>query len=197
MVTVGTADTGSPQSVKLGKGLSEKATPPETWLVKEIKSKWWVGLFLVLLCFAGAGLVWWHWEAQEWPVRGAELGGPSQFQQLDRLRTGQLLVEAADRWRPCLGLLFLAAGGLLGRVISAGPLARRMMCAAGWTLVALIGVHLIEDQLLAATVHAVPTGDHLNAYALWLQGASFLGEALLPIAGMVTFLGGITALSRS
>jgi len=196
MITVGNADAGPSQPAESDECPSEKAAPDDIWLIVQIKSKWWVGLLLVVLCFAGAGLVWLHWRAQKWTIRGVELGGPDQFRHLDQVRKGQLLDEAADWLRPYLGMLLLAAGALLGWVISAGWLARRMMCAAGWTLVALILVHIAEDQFLAATVHAAPTGHHLNAYAMWLQGTSFLGEALLPTAGLVALLGGITAFVR-
>ena len=166
------------------------ASPPrEPWLVRQVRGKWWVGAVLVALSFLGFALVWGHWTGQGWPVRGAELGGTQK---------AGMLREARD-WRPSVGMLLLAAGGLLGWVVSAGWLARRMMCAAGWTLIALIIVHLVENWLLTETVHAGPSTPgpvHLNSYSLWLQGTSFAGEALLPIAGLVALLGAVAALNR-
>jgi hypothetical protein len=105
-------------------------------------------------------------------------------------------MTAADWWQPTIGLLLLAAGGVLGRVVSAGPLARRISVAAAWTLVALIGVHWAQNRLLVATVQAARTGHHLNADGLWLQGTAFLGDALLPIAGAIAVVGATTALAR-
>jgi hypothetical protein len=153
-------------------------------------------VILVSACAVGAWLVWLHWKAQPWSDRAVELGGPAQFRPLDPQMSRRLLALAANWWRPTLGLFLLAAGGLLGRVVSAGRQARRISVAAAWALVALIGVYWVEDRLLVATIRAAQSGRHLNAYGLWLQGFAFLEDALLPIAGLVAVIGATTALFR-
>ena len=170
----------------------------EVWPVRCAK-RWPVAVILVLACAAGVWLVWLHWKGQPWPDRAAELGGPAQFRPLDPVHvqmSRRLLALAASWWRPTLGLFLLAAGGLLGRVVSAGRQARRISVAAAWTLVALIGVYWVENRLLVATIRAAQSGRHLNAYGLWLQGFAFLEDALLPMAGLVAVIGATTALFR-
>lgn len=165
------------------------------WLRRLLERKWVAGL-LMLGCFAGASLVGLHWSETHWTERAAELGGLNAFSHLSAGLADQLRASVADIWVPVLGIALLAAGGLLGRIVSASRLARRLSIAAACTLVVLAGVHVAEDLLLNAAVGAAPHGPSLYASALCLQSVAFLGYALLPIAGVVALLGGLTTFVR-
>ena len=155
-----------------------------------------VATLFMLACFAGASLLGLHWSETPWAVGAAELAGLSGFRPLSAGLAEQLRSAGADPWLPVLGITLLAAGGLLGRVVAASRLARRLSVAAAWTLLVLAGVHIAEELLLNAAVRTAPSGQHLWAYVLWLQGVAFLGFSLLPIAGLVALLGGFTTFIR-
>lgn len=164
--------------------------------IRDLLRNKWVAMPLALACFAGASLVGWHWAGTSWAVRKAELGGPGSFTGLDAGLASQLRAAAANPWLPVLGISLLAAGGLLGRVVGASKLARRLSVAAAVTLILLAALHVLECFLLGATVSAALNGQRPDFDALALQGAAFVGYALLPVAGLVALLGGVTTVNR-
>lgn len=168
---------------------------PPDFLRRHLEKKWMAGLFM-LACFAGAGLAGWHWFETPWAVRTAELGGLSSFSHLGGGLAAQLQAATADPWLPVLGIVLLAAGGLAGRVVAASHLARRLSVAAAVTLILLAAAHVAEELLLGAAVQTALIGHNLYAEVLALQGAAFLGYALLPVAGLVALLGGFTTFIR-
>jgi hypothetical protein len=175
-----------------GEATSPRVGTEDGWALRFAKSKSHAWL-LVLSCFAGLGLVLWHlWQPDPF-IRTLELSGWSRDDAPSALLR-EWIRQAATDWRPYPGLILLAAGGLLGRVVFAGPLARRLSNAAGWVLVLLAFVHGLEYRLL--DLLAGQQDPPLRTYGFWLQASAFLGYALMPVAAVIAVLGALTAVTR-
>jgi hypothetical protein len=153
----------------------------------------WLAVLLVVSCFTGLGLMAWHWSRPGLVIRTLELSGWDRNDAPSGLLR-ESIRQAATDWTPYSGLILLAAGGLLGSIVFAGPLARRLSNASTWVLLLLALVHVLEYRLLFLLT--APGDAPLRTYGFWLQGAAFLGYALTPIAAIVAVLGALTAVSR-
>jgi hypothetical protein len=160
--------------------------------VNYVREHWWVAVLLVPLSGVGAALVLWHWWHTQL-IRPVELEGFFPSQRLDAPTT-LLFQEWSSSWWPVAGLVLLSCGGLLGAVVMAGPLARQLSAAAGWTLLLLAApLRIGENHLLESRTVA---GASANTIGLWLQGVAFLGLALTSVAGLVAVMGAGTAALR-
>ena len=166
---------------------SSSSSPSVVWFVRKRPR---VAGLLVAVCFCGAGLLAWHWAETGWEARRAELfPTPQAFSE-----ARQALAETAGDPRPW-GLVLLAAGGLLGSAVFASKNVRHLSGAAGWTLVALALLHLVEDKLIRDVLdHPADAG--ALPQVLWLQGVAFIGFALAPVAGLAAIIGGVKTLAR-
>ena len=160
--------------------------------VNYVRGHWWVAVLLVPLSSVGAALVLWHWWHTQL-IRPVELQGFVPSQRLDP-PTVFLLQEWSSNWWPVVGLVLLSCGGLLGAVVMAGPLARQLSAAAGWTLLLLAApLRVAENHLLEGRTVA---GASANTIGLWLQGVAFLRLTLTSVAGLVAVTGAGTAAVR-
>jgi hypothetical protein len=160
--------------------------------VKYVREKPVLASFLAAASLAGAALTLLHWAQTPWTVRAAEMAAPSAV--LTTELTGEM--RASAQWWPAVALLLLAVGGLLGRAVFASPLARRLAATAGWSLVVLAGLHLLENGLVDILLDRADRGDGVKSIAMALQGTAFVGYALGPATGIVTLLGALTVLLR-
>lgn len=143
----------------------------------------------VFVGLSGGGLVAavWHWQTTGWPRRAQELRG---FEGLVGDVTVRDLIGGPVL--PSVGPLLLVCGALLGAAVFAAPLARRLSCAAAWTLALLAVLHLVESVLLTAVLD----GELSVWLIITLQGFAFVEYGLTAPATLFAVLGAGTAVLR-